>query len=344
VVTTSPTVLAGGERPIIVSTSGAVLLAGGLNRADGRPSSEVQIFDRAARSWRQLLPLPAATYVLGGAAVGDVPYVIGARCADHPDGAMDVTEDCTAATIYRLVDDAKEWQALTPPDGMFRADGIGGFGALGDHSLAFMSNAAPYTAGIIVLDLNDDSWSKVPLPQRSAGRVLIPCFTKGVLHLRTVGVPLGTGESSTDGPKPYAFQAWARSGSEWLGPEHVDLGPVIFLPVGAGGTDFCSNGRFVAANGDRTISLSVKGSQLHQSEIGVLKPGRGPELASVSARISPAGEVVWVDKADAIVRSPAGTADPLADHLYVDETDHSFDLLECNPSSDRVSIITVGKN
>jgi hypothetical protein len=337
---TSPPIDVSTARPVLVSTSGAVVLGGGSRSETGHPDPEVRVLDRTTNTWSDLPPLPEPTYVFAGVAVDDVPYFLGSPCPDLPATGADLIEDCHGAVAHRLVDDGSRWETIVPPDDVYDPDReLATAGLVGDRGLAFLANG-PDGRGFAVLDVAAGTWSSVAQPDGGRDGFLIPCFTLGRLHMRSLSSPRVFTPDAVDEPERYAFEAWALDGTRWAGPVRVDLGPVV--PSGQG-SQLCSGGVFVAKNpsaGGTGAALVPDGPELR--EVGLVDgerwvAGRGPDRAAIVED----GRVVTVAHDGALATTPEPVVEPAVAAFATGETADLVDLLVGEEEAGRLTVVTV---
>jgi hypothetical protein len=191
----------------------------------------------------------------------------------------------------------------------------------------------------------------VALPEGSGDEFLLPCFTAGQVHLRTLARKPNEGESSTDQER-YAFRAWALTGTTWSGPASVDLGPVD--PTGKG-SQLCSGGRFTATNrsaGGKTVALGVGSAGLTQQHLTVADLGRLSGGGPARAGIADDGTVVAPGVDGTFTRLSGPAVATTGTYVTSSETAGVIDLLispdPLRPSRDatpaRLSVITLTRS
>lgn len=280
------------DSPVVISTSGAVVVAGGfrLERAGPTPSGVVRAYDRSSRSWRDLPDLAPGFLPRFGTSINGVPYLVGSSC---PRDSTDL-DQCRGATVLRLVDDASGWEAIVPPHEVFEAGReLDSGGRFGRDSLVLTSSSAPFN--LAVLDTKTGSWRSVAPPRGSDRAFSDSCFSEGVAYLRTAG---NMQYRPTDDGEKYQFNIWGLADLErWTEAVEVDLGMVT--PSGdVAGSELCSSGRFLASNTSsqgRGVVISMVDGRLHQEPVSNPIPGRGPRGGPVRAGLTSIGTVMTLD-------------------------------------------------
>jgi hypothetical protein len=247
-----------GDRPALLSTTDDVIVAGGTEPAAG--SGRTTISRSAVRYRRRdqtvsVLPaLPTGVLVEFGAAVNDVPYLIGARCTTPR--PVDRDAQCRRPVVLTLVDAGHRWREIGDAGTVLAGRRVATV-VPRDGRLVITTTDDPEIA-YRTLDPETRSWSEIGRPPGSDGLDLRYCTTARAtiayapitsMH-RAVPAQRRTLVRSSSG-----YAAWVRSGLRWS--DRIDL-PLAPDPGAAdGGRQLCGRATLLLTARRRGITLTV---------------------------------------------------------------------------------------